>query len=576
MRRLSRSIALPGLLAIAAALPPLVAYALQPVASAFNQLSGLLCWGAVVVVLAMRPGQRRIPPAAWALMVLLGAALATPQRATAPWTLPLINAGFLIESLVLMLCTARLAPADRELTFRGLALGLLVAGVLSVVVCLLQVLAPGWTGNALVAYSGLVGRAIGNVRQPNLLASLLVCAAVAAVYCAERGGWAERGRGWWLSATLGALVLGVVLSASRTGLLGVALLLLWGVLDRRLSRLSRWALMTTPLMLALCFGLMSAWAHFGAHAFGAETRLSTEGATSQSRMLIWRDVWTLALQHPWLGVGWGELNWAWTLSPFPDRKSTFLDNAHNLPLHLAAELGFPLALLVLGLLGWSLWQIVKGIRDEGGAEGPESSLMLRSGLLLLLVVAIHSLLEYPLWFVYFLMPCAAVLGLCVPPNAKAGEMRANSPVLALAGLILVWATTSAAREYLAISKMYLPSATRQMTVFEGIATVQRSFFFRDHGDYAAAITLAPGPYSLQSAQRAGHRLIGGQLLKAWAEALHATGHEDQARYLAARLKEFRLPEYQTWFAACNAVPAGRSVPFQCATPQGRYDYTSFR
>jgi O-antigen ligase len=54
---------------------------------------------------------------------------------------------------------------------------------------------------------------------------------------------------------------------------------------------------------------------------------------------------------------------AWTLTPLPGRPTAFFDHAHNLPLHLAAELGLPLALAVMALLlgafgsaAWRAWR----------------------------------------------------------------------------------------------------------------------------------------------------------------------------------------------------------------------------
>ena len=79
-------------------------------------------------------------------------------------------------------------------------------------------------------------------------------------------------------------------------------------------------------------------------AFGGETRLSGSGPTSRARASR-SGANTLALiaQHPWLGVGFGEFNFAWTLTPFPDRPIAFFDHTHNLLLQLGVELGVPLA-----------------------------------------------------------------------------------------------------------------------------------------------------------------------------------------------------------------------------------------
>ena len=82
-------------------------------------------------------------------------------------------------------------------------------------------------------------------------------------------------------------------------------------------------------------------------------RLRDGAPEAHSRLLLWRNVIDLIARHPWAGWGWGELKFAHysTLYAGP-RFVEILDNAHNLPLHLAVELGIPAALLVCGGFGW--------------------------------------------------------------------------------------------------------------------------------------------------------------------------------------------------------------------------------
>ncbi|MFY8017889.1 MAG: polymerase, partial [Inhella sp.] len=94
------------------------------------------------------------------------------------------------------------------------------------------------------------------------------------------------------------------------------------------------------------------------------------------------------------GVGWGEFNRAWTLTPFPDRPVAFFDHSHNLPLQLLVELGWPLGLAVMGLL---LTALAQALRLAWRAQGDEA-MVRRAALMLVVVVGLHSLLEYPLWY----------------------------------------------------------------------------------------------------------------------------------------------------------------------------------
>ena len=98
----------------------------------------------------------------------------------------------------------------------------------------------------------------------------------------------------------------------------------------------------------------------------------------------------LIVQHPWLGWGWRELGYAHYIHLYDGpRFCDILDNAHNLPLHLAVELGVPVAVTTCGLLGW--WVV----RAKPWAETDATR---RMAWTVLAVVGLHSLLEYPLWY----------------------------------------------------------------------------------------------------------------------------------------------------------------------------------
>jgi hypothetical protein len=70
--------------------------------------------------------------------------------------------------------------------FRAFCIALVVAGVASSAIGLIQVLAPQLADGDWIAQASLPGRATGNVRQPNHLSSLLLWSVVA-VDLARRG-----------------------------------------------------------------------------------------------------------------------------------------------------------------------------------------------------------------------------------------------------------------------------------------------------------------------------------------------------------------------------------------------------
>lgn len=548
-----------ALLLLACLLPTLLAYHRSPASTLYNQLLSLGLWGALLCA-SPHPGLlgARAPRAA--LLAAAGVALAALLGMAGSHSLQDgVALVFLLAAALLLTLPARGAEPELD---RGLALGLLLTGLAGLLIGLVQVFLPQWADGQWIARSGFVGRAVGNVRQPNHLATLLLMASVAWVWLGVRQ---QRG------AREGALVLfllvfGVVLTASRTGLwFGIPLLLLWGLADRELPGRWRALLLATPLMAAAAWGLLHLWASSGAGVFGAEARLDQEGAGSPSRIAILKNAWVLLQTHPWTGVGWGEFNRAWTLTPFPDRPIAFFDHTHNLPLQLLVELGWPLGLAVLGLL---LLAFLQALRLAWRARGPQA-LRRRAALMLVLVVGLHSMLEYPLWYAYFLLPTALALGIALAPEAGARNAAAARWPRA-AGLLLLLGSLFAYAEYQQVAAIYAPGPADE-ALAERIERGQRTWLFGRHADYAAATALGPDAAALAAARRTGHQLIDARLLMAWAKSLHATGQTDKARYLVERLREFRSREGQAWLRGCEDEP----TRWMCSPSTGRYGWRDF-
>ena len=333
------------------AAPPLLAYNTAPSPTLINQCLAMGLWGGFVLMAA--PG--RISLRDWPLQAALLALVAGVLWSWGPGTLPSAMAwsslAMLGAAMVLAWTGCESAQrADGVGIYVAFAWGMLTAGLLSVGVGLVQVFMPDWADGNWIARSGLVGRAVGNLRQPNHLCSLLLWAVIAAVALLELRRLSFR----LAAVAVVALVFAVELTASRTGAAGLLLLALWGALSgRSLSRATRWLLLATPLIYALSYGAMFAWGEWTHQAIGAEARLANEGTGIESpntRSRIWANALTLIAQQPWTGVGFGEFNLAWSLTPFPGRPTAFFDHTHNLPLQLVVELGIPLAGLVMALM----------------------------------------------------------------------------------------------------------------------------------------------------------------------------------------------------------------------------------
>ena len=146
------------------------------------------------------------------------------------------------------------------------------------------------------------------------------------------------------------------------------------------------------------------------------------------RWQFWQTSLYLFQQAPLLGVGTGQMRWQTYLlvdNAIANPAHIFFEHAHNLFFHLLAEMGVFAFIVVLG--GLLLW--TKGFFQK-------HTLQLESWWLLsmLSVICIHSMLEYPLWYSFFLGIFATLLG---AGDGRTIELKAFSqPVKKLLWLAL--------------------------------------------------------------------------------------------------------------------------------------------
>jgi len=570
--------------------PPVLAYNRTPSATQLNELVCVLGWGLCLVAASRAPTAGARQGAVTTLFAALGlmcaAIVGSWTFGSLPMSLALPPLLCLVAACFVAALGARVAQGggrDGLQAFAPFAIGMVAIGVISALIAVIQVYIPKWADGVVIAQTGIAGRAVGNLRQSNHLASLLVWSAIALVPLVE---WRRLPR--WLGGVLLVLIMvAVVLSGSRTGLYaGAGVLVLWGLVDGRLSGSTRIALLATlvfPLGV-LSWPWLSTHFSFIPHAVGAATR-GADG--DSSHFAIWKNVVEMIRQQPLQGVGWGEFNFAWTLTPFPHRPTAFFDHTHDLVLQLVVELGMPLALLVLGLMVWAL---VQGMRRAWATQG-EAGHGARAAWMMILMIAIHSLDEYPLWYAYFLLPAAWAWGFTLgsgpAPETLSGVV--GSPPVEPGKLIRLGSEGNALRWFggamVAVALVSTWDYWRVSTIFvddaglaplkERIQAGQTSPFFAHHADYADATTADPPSQALGALEHTTHSLLDSRLMMAWATALSESGQTERARYLVARLKEFDKADSEEFFAPC-ADASVSPKPFQCQPDAPGLTWRDFR
>ncbi len=553
----------------------LVPVVLLPIAVFVSLWLAVLVWGIVLSgtgQVALVVSARSLPILGLPLLGL--GVMAACASAKHDWT----SALMLLAAAAIFLFGA---VVHDERWLRALQVALLVAGALSVVAAALQLVAP------LAEIPGVApsaaGRAAGNLHQPNLLAQLLLQAIVALMALT----WSLKKVSIRVGLPLALLLgMGLSFSQSRTGWLGMGLLLVWVLMDRSMPKEVRRLTFAAVVGCALGMGLVLLSAEYSGIASYVEKR-SAAPDISSSRFGIWSNTLELIGQNVWTGVGWGQFAKAWALTPFPSRPIAAFDNAHNLPLHLMVELGVPLALVLMVALGWVVWRSLPAASlPTGGAHAPAA----RCALAALLLLAVHSLLEYPLWFSFFLLPAAFFLGhfirlgRCVEESAPSpGESWPTSPIvsklvskaLKACGVLIVLGSLYAAWDYSRVLQAFKPFGPGlRKTLEQRVAEGRKGPLFGYWVDFGVVTNAEHYENLTDEVQRAFRHRVNPRMLMIYAKYLHERGEDDKASYVAARLREFRNPVSTEFFAACGT--ASPSVLFQCRPPVHAYTWRDFR
>lgn len=231
----------------------------------------------------------------------------------------------------------------------------------------------------------------GFISQTNLAATLMVCALVSLVFCFPSNDEGAAQPSAWRLAAMVFLMLAIYGTNSRTGYLEVLVISgLLALLRKRLHVSWVWVAMVVWLMLVIAVGEVIG----GSMGLLASQQLQESSdavkGSSAHRLRILADMWQLIKAHPFVGVGWRQLQVNGVLTPTIDDPA---DHAHNLFVQIQVELGLPGTLSLLALIAYVLlknkpWQ---GLSAERAAM-----------MCVVIALLIHSMLEYPLWHALFL------------------------------------------------------------------------------------------------------------------------------------------------------------------------------
>ncbi|MDH4234055.1 MAG: Wzy polymerase domain-containing protein [Gallionella sp.] len=316
---------------------------------------------------------------------------------------------YLLFAALLMMLGARLRDCfGMARLAQVLAIFLLIGAELSALIGLIQHYDWHTPLDMLVA-AKVTSSVYGNLAQPNHFANYIALGLISLGLQHQQ----QRLKAGYVAALALPLLLVMTLSGSRSSwlyLLMMSGLAWWWARRDALQR----PLLRYCLMLIAGFGAMHLVVQlpFMAGAVGSVDtiqRLFAEAGNSSGsvRLYLWREAGLIFAQSPWLGVGFGQFAWHhFQLLPAllqhgqQGNIAGLYNNAHNLIFQLAAETGIAGLLALIAPVGVWLFGLRRAPLDAAHWWGYAA----------LGVLAIHSMLEYPLWYTYFVAVAALLLG----------------------------------------------------------------------------------------------------------------------------------------------------------------------
>lgn len=421
------------------------------------------------------------------------------------------------------------------------------------------------------------GVVYGNLRQRNQFATLVNIGLIALVCLALhrqklRATGALRGNGHvdvvWMTGAAALLAIGNAASLSRTGVMQLAAILTIALMWSWWKNTAVRRMLVLVVVVYLLAALVLPWlAGRDPFAAGIVSRFGDDAQRCQSRLLLWRNVLHLIALKPWFGWGWGELDFAHFITIYPGpRFCDILDNAHNLPLHLAVVLGLPVALLVCGLVVWLVLRARPWRERDPGRQLAWAVLAL---------IGLHSLLEYPLWYGPFQIAVVLALWLLwrTPAQAAGAERSVVRPYARIPASITGWvgacaiavllAVAYAAWEYHRIGQIYRSPEQRAPAYRDNtLAKVQDSWLFRNQVRFAALTLTTVTPSNAASINRSAHALLHfspeARVVEKLIDSALVLGRTDEAVFYMRRFRIAFPKDYARWretHAATTALPS---------------------
>lgn len=373
---------------------------------------------------------------------------------------PVFPALFFVLAWLSLIVSGYTAGTRGELV-SWLAWAVFLASLLQAIIGFCQVLGIAWYFKGVFLFGSAGPReAMGNFGQRNLFAQFLCWGLVAASYLLATKVLRAC---FFVPATM-FLALLVTWSGARLPLIYVAGFIILACFWLKRNRGGRGVVLMCGglafvVFLILVLQVLNHDILEVLQDFGSSVNVNSgldrisEGGTGARRRVEWSKAWQVFLEHPILGVGLGGYSWhsVWleTYGGWPKVPESWLFvHSHNLLFQLLAETGF----VGVSLLGGGVIFCLTPYFFKGEQSVQNLFLISLGGVLLT-----HSMFEYPLWYLPFLLMLLLVCILSPAAGVRIKlSVRFGKWVSVLLGVACVFYFLMNFQIYLRLAKIYQP------------------------------------------------------------------------------------------------------------------------
>lgn len=248
---------------------------------------------------------------------------------------------------------------------------------------------PGW-----LLYAN--GRYSANLAQANQLGTLTAIGIVACAWFYQQRKISSHFA--FLLTTI--FLFSLVLSNSRTSWINAFVIFCLLFLLRRIDGVKDLLKGYVPL-LVIYVVLIFSFPYFDAMINSSLGSAGVRSLADPSRLIIWGNFIEGVMLNPWIGYGWGQVSYVqFTQGVPPVYLSIPFNNSHNLIIDILIWNGIIIGGVIIILIAYG------GVRVFQSLLSADRVILF----LPLVILSVHAMLEYPLEYLYFLIPFGLILG----------------------------------------------------------------------------------------------------------------------------------------------------------------------